>query len=141
MDNCIFCKIMKGEIPCNKIYEDKFTFAFLDINPVNIGHTLVIPKSHSPTFLEMPLKDSEKIMKTINKIAPAILSVLGTSAFNLVQSNGKAADQAINHVHFHIIPRYENDNKDIKWKTEQALPGELNTISEKIKQELSKLKN
>ncbi|MBU2523341.1 MAG: HIT family protein [Nanoarchaeota archaeon] len=138
MDDCIFCKIVKGEISCSKIYEDDSTFSFLDINPVNPGHTLIIPKRHYANFLEIPEKELENIIKTIKKIFPGILKSLNAPASNIVQSNGKDAGQDIPHIHFHLIPRYKGDNREIKWKTEKISSEDMQEIANKIKRELSK---
>ncbi len=132
-EDCIFCKIIKGKIPCYKVYEDEHSFAFLDINPINLGHTLIIPKKHYSSFLDASEEDLSRIMKTIKKIAPKILNALNTSSFNIIQSNGKAAGQEIFHVHFHLIPRYENDSKELAWKTEKILPEKMNEFLKKVK--------
>lgn len=103
--DCIFCKIVNGEIPSYKIYEDDDVLAFLDINPVSVGHTLVIPKKHTLDVMEI---DDDILIKIINKgkdIAKLMNVKLGTSGFTLVQNNGSV--QEVKHFHLHVIPRYE----------------------------------
>ena len=108
-ENCIFCKIIKGEIPCRKIYETENILAFLDINPVNPGHTLVIPKQHYELIEQVPEDILAELIKAIKKITPAIKKAAGTDSNNLAVNNGKTAGQVVPHVHFHIMPRHEND--------------------------------
>lgn len=109
MNECIFCKIVKGEIPSTKIYEDDRTHAFLDINPVTRGHTLVIPKQHCIDIFDMGEEDARAVMATAKKVANAAFHSLGAAGVNLLNSNKKAAGQEVFHYHMHVIPRYEND--------------------------------
>jgi histidine triad (HIT) family protein len=105
MDECIFCKIARGEIPCKKVYEDSSNMAFLDINPRNPGHTLVIPKNHSQDILSISEKDATALMKAITRVAKGVVKVTGAKGINLTQNNGQLAGQIVPHIHFHIIPR------------------------------------
>ena len=109
----IFEKIVEGEIHSHKIYEDDTFFAFLDITPKKKGHTLIIPKKPFKNLLEISGDVSEKYLQVVQKVANAV--VLGTKAagFNLIMNNGEAAGQEVFHLHFHIIPRYENDTVDL----------------------------
>lgn len=107
--DCLFCKIIKGEIPCHKVYEDDKIFAFLDIKPVNLGHTLVIPKKHVANLLEIESEELQYLISKIPFIAKAIMRGLDYSAFNLQVNNGAIAGQVIDHLHFHIVPRKEGD--------------------------------
>ncbi|MBS3067756.1 HIT family protein [Candidatus Micrarchaeota archaeon] len=109
MTDCIFCKIIKSEIPSSKVYEDEHTLAFLDINPVTKGHTLVIPKQHCTDIFDMKEEDAKAVMATAKKVASAVFHGLNASGVNLLNSNKKAAGQEVFHYHMHIIPRYEND--------------------------------
>lgn len=109
MLDCLFCKIMANEIPANKIYEDEKIIAFLDINPINPGHTLVAPKEHYATLLDLPEDLACAAIRVIKKITPAILSAAGATDFNLGLNNGHLAGQAVNHFHWHIMPRHAND--------------------------------
>jgi len=130
MENCIFCKISKGEIPCNKIYEDKLTLAFLDINPVNIGHTLIIPKKHFENIYDVPEDTVTHIMKVAKKISIAIKK-LGSDGINIGINNGKAAGQIVFHFHIHIIPRFLGDNLP-PWPARTPKKGEIKEIAKKI---------
>ena len=109
MDECLFCQIVAGKVPSNKVFEDKDILAFLDINPRNPGHTLVIPKKHIETVMDMSDAEFGKIVKTVKDVVNAVK--VGTSAdgISIGQSNGKAAGQVIPHVHFHVIPRFNNE--------------------------------
>jgi len=109
MTDCIFCKIIKGEIPCSKVYEDKNVLAFLDISPVNKGHALVIPKKHYADFLDMPDEAVKQIFTAAKRIANAIMKGTGAAGFNLGMNNRKAAGQLVFHAHLHIITRFEGD--------------------------------
>ena len=106
---CIFCKIVKGEIPCAKVYEDEDILAFLDVAPVNIGHSLVIPKEHFADIHETPDKIMGEMMKVAKKISSAIKSGVGADGINVYMNNDKAAFQAVFHAHVHVIPRFFND--------------------------------
>ena len=106
MDNCIFCKIINGEIPSFTVYEDNDFKAILDLAPATKGHTLIIPKEHSITLLDLSDEKSEKLISVTKKIVSALKSVLGFSNYNLIQNNGRVAGQTVEHFHLHIIPRY-----------------------------------
>jgi len=114
MKNCIFCKIISGEIPGRIFYEDEHAIAFLDIDPVNIGHTLVVPKKHFKTIDQMNKLELDKLSETILKLSRGILKV--ADGMNLMQNNNEVAGQAVPHVHFHLIPRYKNDGYKFSWK-------------------------
>ncbi len=108
MSDCLFCKIVAGEIPTEKVYEDAYTFAFLDINPNNFGHTLVLPKEHSENIFDT----SEEILRHMHASAQKIARALkqtGAEGINIISNNGPAAGQVIFHAHIHVIPRYRDD--------------------------------
>ena len=109
MDGCVFCKIIKGKISADKIYEDENYLAFLDITPINPGHTLLIPKAHYKNLYETPDEVLSGIAPLIKKIAAAIKQVTNANGINIGMNNEVAAGQIIPHVHFHIIPRFAND--------------------------------
>ena len=106
MDNCIFCSIIKGDIPSFKIYEDNDFLAFLDIAPGTKGHTLIIPKEHAATLEELSDDKASKILILAKKIVKAMKEVHGFTNYNIIQNNGKIAGQTVDHYHMHIIPRY-----------------------------------
>lgn len=116
----IFTKIVKGEIPCNKVYEDSKTLAFLDIQPVNEGHTLVITKKEYKDFLDMPEDELGSFMKTVHKVAKAVKNAVNADGVNVTTNIGKAAGQEVFHVHFHIIPRFLDDGLRMWPKNEDA---------------------
>ena len=107
-NNCIFCAIAAGEIPSFKVYEDELVVAYLDINPFSEGHTLVIPKAHSEGLLDTPDATLAEIVVRVKKVAAHLKAALPCDGFNILQNNGAAAGQSVNHVHFHIVPRYAN---------------------------------
>ncbi|QQR76986.1 HIT family protein [Candidatus Nomurabacteria bacterium] len=132
MESCIFCKIIKGEIPCTKVYEDEVGLAFLDVNPINPGHTLLIPKEHHENIHEMPDELLEKLMPTAKKIANAIKFSIGATGINIGQNNGTDAGQVIWHYHMHIIPRFAGDGLK-HWPGKPYMLGEAEETAEKIK--------
>ena len=132
MEDCIFCKIVKGEIPCAKVYENDKILAFLDIAPVNKSHTLVIPKEHHKDLLDMPDATLAELAKTAKKIAKAVVKATGAVGFNIGQSNGKAAGQLVMHFHLHIMPRFENDGLKL-WPQGKYEEGEMDKVAEQIK--------
>ncbi|MEK7665375.1 MAG: HIT family protein [Patescibacteria group bacterium] len=105
MQDCLFCKIIAGEIPCHKLYEDERIISFLDIFPVSEGHALVLPKTHATHLLETSEEDARAMMDTIKKITPAILKAVGGDGFNLGMNNGVSSGQEVSHTHLHIMPR------------------------------------
>jgi histidine triad (HIT) family protein len=105
MPETIFSRILRGEIPCARVYEDDHVFAFLDISPLSPGHTLVIPKEAAATLDQLSDEAAAAIGRVLPRIARAVMAATGTSAFNVLQNNGAAAHQAVFHVHFHIIPK------------------------------------
>lgn len=106
MADTIFTKIIAGEIPCFRVYEDDKVFAFLDISPLSKGHTLVIPKEPAETIDQLSDESAAAIGRVLPRLSRAILQATGATAFNILQNNGRSAHQAVMHVHFHIIPKY-----------------------------------
>ena len=105
-NNCVFCAIAAGEIPSFKVYEDDLVLAYLDINPFTEGHTLVIPKAHSTGLLDTPPETLRELIVRVQKVAAQIKNALPCDGFNILQNNGAAAGQTVMHLHFHIVPRY-----------------------------------
>src|SRR3989344_3193852 len=110
MNNCVFCKIVKLETPSQRVYEDDEYIAFLDINPINFGHTLVVPKAHYENVLDVPPEVIAGMIKIAKKVAPAVVEAMRADGFNIGINNGRAAGQLVEHVHIHVIPRFEADN-------------------------------
>lgn len=132
-NDCIFCKIIKGEIPSSKIYEDSDVLAFLDLFPVHKGHALVIPKEHHETLLDVPDELLKKLIVAVKKVMAAVKKGVNADGISLSMSNYKAAGQVVPHAHFHIMPRYENDGLKL-WPQGKYEEGEM----EKTKQNIVK---
>ncbi len=111
----IFDKILAGEIPCHRLYEDQHVLAFLDIGPLARGHTLVIPKERKAHLHELSDEAAAAVGRVLPRLARAVLEATGASAYNVLQNNGAVARQAVMHVHFHIIPKLGDDGLDFGW--------------------------
>ena len=123
--DCIFCKIIAGEIPCFKIYEDDDTLAFMDINPANDGHALVIPKEHAENVHSVSDDAIAATVMTAKKVAAAVDKTLNPQGLNLLQCNGPAAAQSVLHFHMHVLPRRDGDELKLNWGLE---PGDMDAI-------------
>jgi histidine triad (HIT) family protein len=134
--DCIFCKIRDGEIPSVTIYDDERTFAIMDINPLNDGHLLVIPKAHAATVYDITEEDLAGAAVVAKRIASAVRKALRPDGLNIVQANGAAAFQSVLHLHLHLIPRWINDGKGFDWKLVRGEPERIRAVGEKIKSEL-----
>ena len=108
-ESCIFCRIVKGELPSTRVYEDSDLLAFLDISPVSIGHTLLIPKAHYPTALDVPEALGGPLHAALARLGKALMAATGATGFNCLQNNFAASGQIVFHSHWHIIPRFEGD--------------------------------
>jgi histidine triad (HIT) family protein len=116
MVDTLFTKIIAGEIPCFRVYEDDQVLAFLDIGPLSKGHVLVIPKEPAETIDQLSDESAAAIGRVLPRLSRAVMQATGTSAFNILQNNGRSAHQAVMHVHFHIIPKYpDGSGLDISW--------------------------
>ncbi|MBN2458993.1 HIT family protein [Candidatus Woesearchaeota archaeon] len=131
-NDCIFCKIIKGEIPCSKVLEDNEFLAFMDIRPIIKGHALVIPKSHCTNILDFPKAEETDLVEFIKKVAKAVVKATDADGFNLGMNNGEAAGQVVMHAHFHIIPRFKDDGL-VSWPHKEYAPGEIEGMRNKIK--------
>jgi histidine triad (HIT) family protein len=107
--DCIFCKIVRGELPAHKVYEDATSFAFLDIRPLADGHTMVIPKAHYERLQDVPIAEAGRLFEAVHKVAGAVQSALDAPATTIGINNGKAAGQVVPHLHIHIVPRHAHD--------------------------------
>lgn len=136
MSDCIFCKIANGEIPSATVYEDEDFRAILDIAPAAFGHVIILPKKHMPNLFEIDEEVAAKALKVASKIAKAQVKALGCDGINLLQNNGTAAWQSVFHLHIHLIPRYENDEIAVPWKTLSYGEGEAAVLAEKIRAEI-----
>ncbi len=131
--DCIFCKIISGEIPSAKVYEDDDFIAILDINPVNKGHLLVIPKKHCVNLFDMDDMLLSKTLKVLQKVGNALKKAVNVDGINLIQNNGKDAGQLIFHSHFHLIPRNPGDGISIGMVHKKYDGDEIKTYAELIK--------
>lgn len=130
--DCIFCKIIEGTIPSYKIYEDDNLVSFMDINPFEKGHVLVVPKHHAATIGELPEEVLVQLAKAVQKIAVRLKERLGCSGLNVLQNNGASAGQTVPHVHVHLIPRYEG--KPLRFQSgEYGSDEEMKTFYEKLR--------
>lgn len=109
MKDCVFCRIVAGELPCDQVYEDDLVLAFLDIAPLSAGHTLLIPKVHHTSVTTLPTAHGARLMQVAGQLGAALLRVTDGDGFNLLLSNGACAGQVVPHVHLHVIPRHPDD--------------------------------
>ena len=131
MEECLFCKIVKGELPSSKIYEDEDTLAFLDLFPVNKGHSLVISKEHYETIFDVPAESLAKISSVMKNVADAVKKGVNADGISIAQSNGKDAGQVIPHIHFHVMPRFKDDGLKL-WPQGKYEEGEMDKFKEDI---------
>ncbi len=130
-NNCVFCAIAAGEIPCFKVYEDDVVLAYLDINPFTKGHTLVIPKAHSQGLVDTSDETLAAVLARVRKVAAHIKEALPCDGFNILQNNGEAAGQTVMHLHFHIVPRYGSE--PIAFESHKGDMDELKALAERIR--------
>jgi histidine triad (HIT) family protein len=133
-DDCVFCKIVAGEIPATRIYEDHAVLVFLDNGPISDGHTLVIPKSHVEKLHDCPAELLGQIVLSLGKIAGAVSAAMNSDGYNLLCNNGRAAGQLVEHLHFHIIPRNAGDGLLNRWPSYAYEQGKIETIADKIRE-------
>ena len=133
----IFSRIVSGEIPALKVYEDAETLAFMDINPASRGHTLVISKDEHPDLFAIPPQTLAAVGRTVQRVAQALRDVLKPDGVNIIQNNGAAAGQTVFHFHVHIIPRWEGDNAVRLWAPKPAEQAELRALAEQLSQALA----
>ncbi len=134
--NCIFCKIVAGQIPCFKLLEDANTIAFMDINPVNPGHALAVAKGHWPTVDVIPPEVLAEVAQTAQKVAKAAFKVLKPHGVNLLQANGEGAGQSVPHLHIHIMPRVKGDDVNLNWQPRPGDMAAIKAVYEKLKDAL-----
>ncbi|KAF2166281.1 hypothetical protein M409DRAFT_36747 [Zasmidium cellare ATCC 36951] len=131
--NCIFCKIIKGDIPSMKLFESEKTLAFLDINPLSYGHALIIPKHHGAKLHEIPPEHLTELLPVASRIA----SALGCENYNILQNNGRLAHQEVDHVHFHVIPKpNETEGLGIGWPQQKGDMERLKGLLEEVRSKI-----
>ena len=136
MSDCVFCKIRDGQIPAMRIYDDERTMVIMDINPINSGHCLVIPKAHAATVWDAEPVDLQAAITTAKKIALSIRETLKPDGLNMLQANGPAAFQSVPHYHLHLIPRWENDGKGFDWTLVAGDRAHIQSVGERLRQAL-----
>ncbi len=136
---CPFCAIARGEAPAAKVYEDELVVAFLDVNPVNPGHTLIAPKRHVERFDELTVEEAARIAVVAMLVAKTVTRIVGADGYNIVSNNGYAAGQRVMHVHVHVIPRFRGDNCRFTCRGRPARLEELRPLGERVRSELEKM--
>lgn len=134
--SCIFCKIVHKQAPASIIYEDETVIVFLDIRPLNMGHTLVIPKAHYVDIFDTPEKDLSQVHKIAKIVSCAIKKSTEADGISIIQQNGKAAGQDILHIHVHVVPRFEGQKLPPFSELKEVERAKLDAIAKKIKQQL-----
>ncbi|MFI4873065.1 MAG: HIT family protein [Phycisphaerales bacterium JB061] len=132
MSDTVFAKIIRGEIPCHRVYEDEHVLSFLDVGPLSTGHTLVIPKEPAVTLGELSDEAAAAIGRVLPRICRAVMKATGATAYNILQNNGKDAHQEVMHVHFHIIPKLGSGGLGIGWKAGEIDHAEAAKLAEQI---------
>lgn len=130
---CIFCKILDGDIPSFKLYEDEATFAFMDINPLHDGHALIIPKDHHANIFETPPETLAAVIQTTQRIARAVQASVAPDGINILQANGHGAAQSVFHIHFHVVPRKNGDDARLNWGLTPGDMDQIAAVAEKIR--------
>lgn len=137
MEDCVFCKIVKGEIPSHRVYGDDDAVAFLDVNPVTEGHVLVVPRDHAGTLTDMEPSSVPPLFAAAREVAAALESALDPAGLNLIQNNGGAAGQEVPHVHVHLVPRYSpGDGVDVTWRAGELDDDRAAEIVDEVRGEL-----
>jgi histidine triad (HIT) family protein len=128
--DCIFCKIVKGEIPSACVYEDETVFSFLDVGPLAEGHLLVIPRAHFLHLVDLPAEVCAHVGSVVPRLGRALLEVAGAEGFNLLCNQGAVAGQVVPHVHFHLIPRKADDGLGYRWNAGKYSEGGIDRMAE-----------
>ena len=135
-ESCIFCKIVRKQAPSSVIYEDDTIIVFLDIRPLNMGHTLVIPKAHYVDIFDIPEKELSQMYKVAKQVSFAIKKATNADGISIIQQNGKAAGQDIFHIHVHVVPRFEGQKLPPFSELKEVERAKLDALARKIKQQL-----
>lgn len=135
--DCIFCQIVAGKVPCTRVFEDSAALAFLDIAPLAPGHLLLIPKKHFATIDEMSAEDVAAVTRHVPRLGTALRAATSCAGFNVLQNNGRASGQVVEHVHFHLIPRTPDDGLGYRWNAGKYAAGEADRLCVAIKSQLA----
>ena len=128
-EDCVFCKVLAGELPSEKVYEDEYAIGVMDINPWTRGHAVVFPRKHAKDVFEIEDEELQHVILAVKRLAAKMRATLAPDGINLLQSNGSAAWQTIFHLHFHVIPRYEDDTLELPTRPKPAKPDELAEVA------------
>lgn len=134
---CIFCKLVAGDIPAARVYEDDLTLAFMDLGQVNPGHVLVATKRHAATLFDITPEEAAAAMQTAQKVAQAVQAVFDPPGLTLLQANGKEGDQTVFHFHMHVVPRHGNDGIALSWPRKEPGAEVLNGYAERLRAALN----
>ena len=134
---CIFCKLVAGEIPSARVYEDDLTLAFMDMGQVNPGHVLVATKRHAATLFDITPEEAAAVMQTAQKVAQAVQAVFDPPGLTLLQANGREGDQTVFHFHMHVVPRHGNDGIALSWPRKEPGSEVLNGYAERLRAALT----
>src|SRR5690349_2476026 len=137
MTECIFCRIIQGGENAEILYRTERVVAILDINPIHFGHVLIIPRTHATTFLEVPESELPELIHTVQVVSRAVVASLNPPGFNIFSNNGKAAGQSVFHFHFHVTPRYEDDNIQFVLKLKKYPVNEMKEYADRIRKYVS----
>ena len=137
MADCEFCKIVRGESPTELLYQNQKAIAILDINPIHYGHVLVMPRSHYPTFLEVPEEELPDLIKATKIVSHAIVGSLKPQGFNIFSNNGTAAGQSVFHFHMHVTPRYTDDNIQFILKLKKYSNKDMALYASRLREEIN----
>lgn len=135
-ENCVFCGIVAGTIPCFKVYEDDRTIAFMDINPVNPGHCLIISKTHAADLMQSADEDLAAILPVVKRMAHAVSEELKPDGINIHQANGPGAAQSVHHYHMHVVPRRMDDELIMNWPLVAGDKSEIQAVAERLRARL-----
>jgi histidine triad (HIT) family protein len=135
--DCVFCKIAHGEFPSAKVLETDRAVAFLDIHPVNLGHALLVAKEHHPTLADLPEDLAAHAASLLPRLCRAVQAATGADGLNVIVNNGRAAGQTVDHVHWHIIPRFDDDAVNWPWPHSEYVGDELGQMQLRIRRELN----
>ena len=136
--NCVFCRIIDRSAPAEWLYENDDAISILDKRPIHFGHALIIPKHHCRTFLELPAGSLNGVMEATSVVTKAIVQGLDLEGFNIFSNNGEVAGQSVFHFHWHITPRYPNDNIRFELSLKQYTDGQMETIARQIRERISR---
>ena len=131
-DESIFTKIINGQLPCHRVFENEHVLAFLDINPLSEGHTLVVPKRQTERLDQLTLDEAAELGRVLAKVARRVVAATAAAGYNILQNNGRVSGQEVPHVHFHIIPRRDGDGLGYRWHPKPASQEALATLAARI---------